>query len=70
MGLLLSRLTDIFSSFTNQKPARILMLGLDAAGKTTILYKVKLDEQIHTIPTIGMDRLKIFSLYHQFYSRF
>lgn len=62
MGPLLSRLTDIFSSFSNQKPARILMLGLDAAGKTTILYKVKLDEQIQTVPTIGMDRLKIFSL--------
>ncbi|KAF5344337.1 hypothetical protein D9758_013242 [Tetrapyrgos nigripes] len=31
---------------------RILMLGLDAAGKTTILYKLKLGEVITTIPTI------------------
>ena len=53
MGLLLSRLSDIFASFGMQKPARILMLGLDAAGKTTILYKVKLDEQVQTIATIG-----------------
>lgn len=35
--------------------ARILMLGLDAAGKTTILYKLKLNEQVTTIPTIGFN---------------
>merc|ERR1712228_599908 len=34
---------------------RILMLGLDAAGKTTILYKLKLNEVITTIPTIGFN---------------
>jgi small GTP-binding protein len=28
------------------------MLGLDAAGKTTVLYKLKLGEHIATIPTI------------------
>ena len=32
---------------------RILILGLDAAGKTTILYKLKLGEIVTTIPTIG-----------------
>ncbi|KAF0905430.1 hypothetical protein E2562_004406 [Oryza meyeriana var. granulata] len=32
---------------------RILMVGLDAAGKTTILYKLKLSEIVTTIPTIG-----------------
>jgi len=34
--------------------AGILMVGLDAAGKTTILYKLKLGEIVTTIPTIGM----------------
>lgn len=29
------------------------MLGLDAAGKTTILHKLKLGKVIETIPTIG-----------------
>lgn len=29
-------------------------MGLDAAGKTTILYKLKLGEIVTTIPTIGM----------------
>jgi ADP-ribosylation factor protein 1 len=31
------------------------MLGLDAAGKTTILYKLKIGEVIATIPTIGFN---------------
>merc|ERR1712093_12867 len=34
---------------------RILMVGLDAAGKTTILYKLKLGEVLTTIPTIGFN---------------
>jgi hypothetical protein len=32
-------------------------VGLDAAGKTTILYKLKLGEIVTTIPTIGMPTL-------------
>jgi ADP-ribosylation factor protein 1 len=34
---------------------RILMVGLDAAGKTTILYKVKMGDTVTTIPTIGFN---------------
>lgn len=30
-------------------------MGLDAAGKTTILYKLKLGEVVTTIPTIGFN---------------
>ena len=37
------------------KEMRILMVGLDAAGKTTILYKLKLGEVVTTIPTIGFN---------------
>ena len=29
------------------------MMGLNAAGKTTILYKLKLGDIVTTIPTIG-----------------
>ena len=32
-----------------------LFAGLDAAGKTTILYKLKLGEIVTTIPTIGFN---------------
>jgi GTPase SAR1 family protein len=31
----------------------LVVVGLDAAGKTTILYKLKLGEVFTTIPTIG-----------------
>lgn len=31
------------------------MLGLDAAGKTTILYKLKLGHSVTTIPTVGFN---------------
>lgn len=31
------------------------MVGLDSAGKTTILYKLKIDEIVRTIPTIGFN---------------
>ncbi|CAI9619063.1 unnamed protein product, partial [Staurois parvus] len=33
----------------------LLAVGLDAAGKTTILYKLKLGEIVTTIPTIGFN---------------
>uniref|UniRef100_A0AC34PWT7 ADP-ribosylation factor n=1 Tax=Panagrolaimus sp. JU765 TaxID=591449 RepID=A0AC34PWT7_9BILA len=38
-----------------KKDVRILMIGLDAAGKTTLLYKLKLGEVVTTIPTIGFN---------------
>ncbi|XP_043910943.1 ADP-ribosylation factor 1-like 2 [Protopterus annectens] len=54
MGNLFSRLYDALMSFYGMD-ARILMLGLDAAGKTTILYKLKLNETVTSIPTIGFN---------------
>ena len=42
-------------SVQGKKEMRILMVGLDAAGKTTILYKLKLGEVVTTIPTIGFN---------------
>eukprot|EP01062_Namystynia_karyoxenos_P053037 TRINITY_DN4276_c0_g1_i1.p1 TRINITY_DN4276_c0_g1~~TRINITY_DN4276_c0_g1_i1.p1 ORF type:complete len:213 (+),score=57.00 TRINITY_DN4276_c0_g1_i1:81-641(+) len=38
-----------------RRQVRALMWGLDAAGKTTILYKLKLGEVVTTIPTIGFN---------------
>ena len=53
MGQLFTKLWNNFAG--GKKEVRILMLGLDAAGKTTILYKMKLDEVVNTIPTIGFN---------------
>ncbi|KAG2253151.1 hypothetical protein Bca52824_083287 [Brassica carinata] len=52
MGLGFAKL---FSSLFAKKEMRLLMVGLDAAGKTTILYKLKLGEIVTTIPTIGFN---------------
>ena len=45
--------TKYMSRLLSKKEMRILMVGLDAAGLTTILYKLKLGEIVTTIPTIG-----------------
>jgi hypothetical protein len=45
--------TKLFQRLFSKQEMRILMVGLDAAGKTTILYKLKLGEIVTTIPTIG-----------------
>ena len=37
------------------KEARILVLGLDNAGKTTILYRLQVGAVVSTIPTIGFN---------------
>nr|XP_055145450.1 ADP-ribosylation factor 6 isoform X2 [Symphalangus syndactylus] len=47
----------VLSKIFGNKEMRILMLGLDAAGKTTILYKLKLGQSVTTIPTVGFNGL-------------
>lgn len=54
MGQIIQKLKSVWSLFEGKK-ARIVMVGLDAAGKTTLLYKLKLDETVTTIPTIGFN---------------
>jgi hypothetical protein len=53
MGLLFS---SLFSKLFGNKEVRVLILGLDNAGKTTILYKLYApDRVIRTMPTIGFN---------------
>ena len=54
MGNFISALKKVLESFS-YRHAKILMLGIDGAGKTTILYKLKLNETVATIPTIGFN---------------
>ncbi|KAL7101435.1 hypothetical protein ACP275_08G053500 [Erythranthe tilingii] len=49
MGLAISRVVKMLFA---KREIKILMVGLDSAGKTTILYKSKLEKLITTIPTI------------------
>ena len=50
MGQVITKIKSFFDINAN-----ILMVGLDNAGKTTILYKLKLGENMHTVPTIGFN---------------
>ena len=52
MGFFFSKL---WTKLLVKKDVRILMVGLDAAGKTTILYQLKMGETVKTIPTIGFN---------------
>lgn len=60
MGNILSLL------FRRKKETRIIMLGLDAAGKTAILYKLRLGDSVVTIPTIGFNVEQVSYLNLQF----
>ncbi|KAH6625159.1 ADP-ribosylation factor family-domain-containing protein [Boeremia exigua] len=48
-------ISKMMGKIFGSKEMRLLMLGLDAAGKTTILYKLKLDQDVTTIPTVGFN---------------
>ena len=52
MGILLSTMIE---RMFGKDQRRILLLGLDAAGKTTIMYKLNCGEAVHTMPTIGFN---------------
>ncbi|KAK4362804.1 hypothetical protein RND71_018045 [Anisodus tanguticus] len=55
MGQAFRKLLDTFGN----SEMRVVMLGLDAAGKTTILYKLHIGEVLSTVPTIGFNVEKV-----------
>eukprot|EP01041_Mallomonas_annulata_P003353 gene3353-6637_t len=46
---------NLMNSLVGPTPKRLIVVGLDAAGKTTILYKLKVGETVCTIPTVGFN---------------
>jgi small GTP-binding protein len=46
---------NMWKNIIGSKDVRILMVGLDAVGKTTIMYKIKMNETVKTIPTVGFN---------------
>eukprot|EP01071_Lankesteria_metandrocarpae_P010188 Lankesteria_metandrocarpae@DN5307_c0_g1_i1.p1 len=55
MGSLFSSVFNTLSNIFGGRECRILILGLDNAGKTTILYRLHASEVVQTIPTIGFN---------------
>lgn len=49
----MSSFKKAFDKMFGNKEMRVVMLGLDAAGKTTILYKLHIGEVLSTVPTLG-----------------
>eukprot|EP00064_Thunnus_orientalis_P007450 superscaffoldBa00000830_g7470 len=49
MGILFTKLWRLF----NHQEHKVIIVGLDNAGKTTILYQFSMNEVVHTSPTIG-----------------
>jgi len=49
MGILLAKLWNLFGN----EEHKIVLVGLDNAGKTTILYQFLMNEVVQTSPTIG-----------------
>ena len=46
--------SKIFSNLFGETDIRIPIFGLDAAGKTTMMYKLHIGEVVPSIPAIGM----------------
>lgn len=51
---------SLFDSINpSSQTLHIVQLGLDSAGKTTVLYRLKFDQYLNTVPTIGFNCEKI-----------
>lgn len=50
---------NLLDSLPTQGTLHVVMLGLDSAGKTTALYRLKFDQYLNTVPTIGFNCEKI-----------
>ncbi|CAE6411579.1 unnamed protein product [Rhizoctonia solani] len=53
MGVAMSQFTQLWSRLFGQEEMKLLILGLDNAGKTTMLYKITMGEAVDTAPTVG-----------------
>lgn len=55
----MGKANSILDSLPSANPIHVVMLGLDSAGKTTALYRLKFDQYLNTVPTIGFNCEKV-----------
>jgi len=48
-----------FAKLDASGSVQLVMLGLDAAGKTTVLYRLKFEQYVSSVPTVGFNCEKI-----------
>ena len=48
-------ISSFFANIFKGKKTKILILGLDASGKTTLLYRLKTGKDVGVVPTIGFN---------------
>ncbi|PNY03988.1 ADP-ribosylation factor-like protein [Trifolium pratense] len=49
----------LFDTLSGNSEIKVVMVGLDIAGKTTILYKLQLGKVVSTFPTVGFNVEKV-----------
>lgn len=60
MGANMGKNTSLLDALpSGQGTLHVVMLGLDSAGKTTALYRLKFDQYLNTVPTIGFNCEKV-----------
>ncbi|CAL1266945.1 ADP-ribosylation factor-like protein 4C [Argiope bruennichi] len=59
MGSTVGKGASLLESLPPNQSLHVVMLGLDSAGKTTALYRLKFDQYLNTVPTIGFNCEKI-----------
>ncbi|XP_030244146.1 ADP-ribosylation factor-like protein 4C isoform X2 [Drosophila navojoa] len=59
MGATIVKNGNLLDALPTQGTLHVVMLGLDSAGKTTALYRLKFDQYLNTVPTIGFNCEKV-----------
>ena len=58
-GIAKESLTNLTDHIPNLGAFHCAMIGLDSAGKTTVLYRLKFNQYMNTAPTIGFNCEKV-----------
>ncbi|XP_045811786.1 ADP-ribosylation factor-like isoform X2 [Trifolium pratense] len=58
----------LFDTLSGNSEIKVVMVGLDIAGKTTILYKLQLGKVVSTFPTVGRGLYKLRPVWKHYFN--